>query len=116
MARTSIHVNFTTRSRVREVSAEVAERLESGMEAIREGIAKDASDNAPVGDPATDPHSGQLRDEIHVDGDKVVSGAPHSLFVEKGTVFMPAQPFMAPAVQRGREAVKALLADIRRGL
>lgn len=82
----------------------------------------------PVGDPATDPHSGALKSSLRVTERRgtptrvsfnVVAGAAFSaakqtkygegsaywaLFVERGTVKMEARPFMRPAFEGGAQA------------
>jgi HK97 gp10 family phage protein len=61
-------------------------------------IARDAASNAPV-------LTGALRDSIRAERVRsgewvVVVGAPYGEFVEFGTMYMNAQPFLVPAAQR----------------
>jgi hypothetical protein len=50
-----------------EILAELQRGADDGMEAVAHLIAEDAKRNAPVGDSATDPHPGELRDSIEVE-------------------------------------------------
>lgn len=94
--------------------------IERGLHrGIHDGLApfvlEEAQRLAPVGDPATDPHSGRLRDSGHiVEGDRgevlVVFDAPEALFNEFGTSRMAAQPFMTPAAIAGAAHAGQLIA------
>jgi HK97 gp10 family phage protein len=100
-------------NRVPEVTASVEERAIALAEETRKAIAEEARQNAPVGSSSEgDQHPGQLRDSIHIDGEKVVADAPEANFVEHGTVYMEAQPFFAPAVQHGKRIMNAGLRKI----
>lgn len=85
--------------------AKVEAALHDGLDELLAWIADEARRNAPVGDPATDPTSGEFRDSIHVewDGDTgmVVSDSDHGRFVEFGTNDTPAHPTLAPAFEAG---------------
>jgi hypothetical protein len=50
-----------------EILAQLQKGADDGMEAVAHLIAEDAKRNAPVGDSATDPHPGELRDSIEVE-------------------------------------------------
>jgi hypothetical protein len=50
-----------------EILAQLQKGADDGMEALAHLIAEDAKRNAPVGDSATDPHPGELRDSIEVE-------------------------------------------------
>lgn len=50
-----------------EILNELRKGADDGMEALAHLIAEDAKRNAPIGDPATDPHPGELRDSIEVE-------------------------------------------------
>lgn len=77
----------------------------AGMADVAEYVADEWRRLAPVGDPATDPHAGRLRDSITVtrtdDGAHVSSDAPEWLFNEFGTVNMAPQPSALPAFVHG---------------
>lgn len=79
------------------VVAGLAARTVAEARAIAEAVAEEARRLAPV-------RTGELRDGIHAaeapDGADVVSEAPHSVFVEYGTMHMSPQPFLRPAVYR----------------
>lgn len=93
---------------VPELIVSVEARSEELVVRTRELIAEEAKLKAPVGSEAEgDPHPGMLRDSIGVDGDRVIATAPHANFVEHGTVFTRAQPFFAPAVEKGRAYLRA---------
>lgn len=86
---------------------------------IRDGLAafvlEEARRNAPVGDPATDPHAGRLRDVLRLeeaeDGSVlVVTSVPEALPNEYGTRFMPAHPFLTPAAIAGVAQAAELVA------
>ena len=84
--------------------AEIGARLVAACIAIDQKTAQDvveiAQGNAPV-------RTGFLRDSIHTEPGEdefttnVVAGAYYSIFVELGTRFMAAEPFLFPAVEQG---------------
>lgn len=107
MPNSSVNLRIV-RNRVPEVTASVEARAQALAEKTRKAIEEDAKSNAPVGtDAEYDRHPGELRDSIHIDGEKVVADAPHAGFVEHGTVFMAAQPFFAPAIAKGKRIMNA---------
>lgn len=84
--------------------AQLYEGLAAGVTALAEAIAVEARRDAPVG-------TGELRDSINVEvtlgalGEVVAivhATSPHALFVEVGTVNMPAEPYMTPALLAGQ--------------
>lgn len=76
--------------------------------AAAERVAEIARNNAPV-------DTGFLRDHIfarHLSkSSEVVSEAPYSGFVEFGTRFMAAQPFLRPAVDENNQEILAAVAE-----
>lgn len=95
--------------------AEVAEALTPALEEAAteatEAIAADARSHAPV-------RSGELRDSIAVQpGDSglsklIVVGAPYGIYVEFGTRFMAAEPFLLPALETGGAAMDTALEKV----
>lgn len=118
------------KSRLLAIAASLPVRCDLGAHLAAETIARDARANAPVGDPAEDPHPGRLRDSIHVerrdDGWYVLAsaqadlaateGAPYGHMVEFGTVDTAAQPFMVPAAEANRHETVVLIAGSLRNL
>ena len=61
--------------------------------------------------------TGRLRESIHVDKSEVVAGgndAPYATYVEYGTLYTPAQPFLEPALMTTRTLVIRMFARIFR--
>jgi len=90
---------------------------------VTDAIAQDASSNAPVEAEKrypSDPEPGTLRDswDVKLRNSKttgeIVTGrvefkAPYAFYVEVGTVHTRAQPFLVPAVMRGRALFNGLV-------
>ena len=96
-------------NRFPQIIATLDPRLEQALDVGRHMIASDAKARAHV-------DSGEMRDQIHVDGDYVVAGAWYSFFEEFGTVHNPAHPFMVPAAEANRDTVAGLAAAALRRL
>lgn len=76
------------------------------MHEVADRIADRARQFAPVGDDS-DPHAGQLRDDIGIKGEGVDTGMPYvdvgstvpeAVLEEYGTTHSDAHPFMRPAL------------------
>ena len=110
MATTS--VKYT--SRIPAIAAELHPKVQAALHASAEGIADRAKQRAPV-------ETGRLRDAIHVerDGDDVyILGGDSEVWyghlVEYGTRYVPAQPFLVPAAEEGKDdTVAAVVAALR---
>jgi HK97 gp10 family phage protein len=73
----------------------IQQLADEARDQVVEEIAADARRLAPV-------DTGELRRSIHVDGDEVVASADHAVYVELGTRYMAAQPFLGPALYKRR--------------
>jgi len=91
-------------NRVPEVTAAGVRKAEEAATSARELIAKLAEERAPV-------LSGELEGSIGIEGEDVVVASPHALFVEFGTVFMAAEPFLMPSVKDGERLLDVLMAS-----
>ena len=83
----------------------VERELQTEVDAVVELIASDAQSNAPV-------DTGELRDSIEAVMEEaseliirgaIEVGAEHGVYQEFGTIHMPAQPYLAPALDANRE-------------
>ncbi len=70
-------------------------RAQHCQENVLEEVSQDAQRYAPV-------ETGELRESIHVEGDRVVAEADHAVYVEYGTRYMDAQPFLRRALYQRR--------------
>jgi HK97 gp10 family phage protein len=71
--------------------AGIAQEAETVVSAaLAEDIADAARGFAPV-------DTGELRDSIQAESDRVTVGAPYAAYVEYGTSHMSAEPFLRPA-------------------
>ncbi len=98
-------------TRFPEIIAELNPRMAAAVQESAQLVVNSARSRVPVA-------TGRLRDSIHAKEGKnplrvqVVadaqamgtSGAPYGHFVEFGTVYGPAQPFLVPAVEETRAA------------
>jgi hypothetical protein len=71
------------------------------MHSIREHIAQEARDTAPVSTDPGDPTPGSFRDSIHVEGDNVVADDPVANIIEFGSEDTP----VFATLRRAAEAV-----------
>ena len=55
--------------------------------------------------------TGRLRSSIRIEDDSVVAETPYAGFVENGTVYMNAQPYLGPAVEAALEAMPMIVGD-----
>ena len=103
----SVHVRVTV-NRFAEMRYRCQKAVNEALEVVAEEIAEHARRRAPV-------LSGELRDSIHVTlrgrSLAVVAGAPYAAHVEFGTIDTPTQPFMRPAVTKGR---KMLVSEVKK--
>ena len=63
--------------------------------------------------------TGEMRDKINYEIDNGVlyikADADHSLFVEMGTRYMPAQPFMTPAIREVQRELPSMFGQVAVG-
>lgn len=93
-----VNMSFTvTENNIRAIKRRMKINAELAAARSARAIAKDAKANAPV-------DTGALRDSIRAEGNglkwTVVVGAPYGVYVEFGTMYMSAQPFLLPAAMR----------------
>jgi len=81
---------------------------------VLEHAADTARGLAPVGG-ANDPHPGQLRDSIHVEGDTLVADTDYAASVEFGSIHNPSpHPFFRPAIHRAEAELPAVAKTVYR--
>lgn len=88
--------------------AELTGNFNRGVGAVAERAAEIARQNAPV-------LTGALRDSIHVEPDglggfDVVTDTGYGIFPEIGTAYMPAEPYLAPALVQAMDEMGPLIA------
>ena len=93
------------KSRIPEINAGMAVKLDAALKAGAERIAQEAKNRVPVS-------SGKLRDAIHTekaeDGYEVIAGSDEVFYghiVEHGGAYVGARPFMIPALEELREQI-----------
>ena len=99
------------RSRIPQITAELAAKLDAAVSAGAEVVEARAKERVPV-------NTGKLRDAIRVEhtspGEaEVVAGNTEVFYghiVEHGSVHTPAHPFMVPAAEEARAEVTAIVA------
>lgn len=108
-------MSVTLKSRLPQISRELAVRVSAGTKAGAEIIEAKAKDRVPV-------RSGRLREAIHTefkgDGDWSVVAGNRDVFygnmVEHGTTHSPPHPFLVPALEASRaEVQKAVTLALR---
>jgi HK97 gp10 family phage protein len=97
------------KSRLPEITERIPPSVHHAVEAGAELVAEGARQRVPVA-------TGRLRDAIHVDtepeGAYVIAGdskAFYGMFVEHGTRYMPAHPFLLPALEENRSEIEHLV-------
>lgn len=104
------------KTRLPQITADLAVKLDAAALAAAERIKQAAKDNVPVA-------TGRLRDAIHVehdgDGYMVVAGDNETFYghiVEHGGVHTPPRPFLVPALENNRGEILKMTALTLRGL
>ena len=94
-----------------EITAELVAECIAVADEVRLQLLDDAILFAPV-------DTGELADSGHIDGDYVIfdatndQGVPYGGFVEFGTAYTPAQPFMGPAVDMAEALMNERMAEV----
>ena len=106
---------MTYRSRLPEIAAAIPARMDAVAHEAAEHIADRARDRVVVG------ATGELRDSIETNHEgvgeySVGAGKFYAIFVEFGTVHVPARPFMVPAAEESRAEIQAIATAALRGL
>jgi len=90
-------------SNKKDIIADISRKRKSALEAIGQYVEGEAKTNAPV-------DTGLLRSSINhkTTADKAVIGTntEYAVFVEKGTRYQKAQPFLEPAVTKNIHNIK----------
>lgn len=95
---------------------ELLPQADALVRAVAFAIERDAKVGAPV-DTGNLRNSIKATDAIPLDAKaEVVVGAGYGLFVERGTRYQRAQPFLQPAVDKNRAAFEAGIAALMRRL
>lgn len=98
--------------KLKSVAARFPAEVDAIVRATALAIEGDAKQLAPV-DTGNLRGSIKMVDAVPMDGKaEVVVGAEYGLYVERGTRYSRAQPFLGPAVQRHRAAFEAALAAL----
>lgn len=95
-------------------ASELQKKVDKAVGEIAKNVADTAKTLAPV-------KTGALRDSIYSyevsDGEyEVTAGAEYATFVEWGTVYSAAQPFLRPAYELHKEDVPKLMTKAVRGV
>lgn len=113
-----IHGEARLRAKLRGIEGRVRRAAPEAGEAGAEPVAQEMARRAPV-------ESGELRNSVGIartsSGAIVGPDAPHAGFVQRGTRFMSAQPFMTEAARAASGEVPRRMAEvfrraIRRGI
>lgn len=99
-------------SKLKDLAARMPVEVDAVVRATALAIERDAKINAPV-DTGNLRNSIRMVDEVPLDGKaEVVVGAEYGLYVERGTRYNRAQPFLKPAVDKHRAAFEAAVAAL----
>lgn len=98
------------------IVARIRMKAVGALNSAADSTAHVAKELAPVSTEETRPGGphGELRDSIAVKQYAtpenmtaiVEAAAPHAVYVERGTIYMDAQPYMAPAFESGKKQLK----------